>query len=72
MHQRKGRAHNAGPSLACFHQGLAITIQYNYLKQPNCHCSQILLLFLDPSLHFLAAQGEIAKIKEEIDKGVFK
>jgi hypothetical protein len=23
----------------------------------------------DPSLHFLAAQGEIAKIKEEIDKG---
>ncbi|KAL9982187.1 hypothetical protein ACROYT_G010998 [Oculina patagonica] len=25
-----------------------------------------------PSLHFLAAQGEIAKIKEEIDKGVFK
>ena len=27
-------------------------------------------MFLDPSLHFLAAQGEIAKIKEEIDKGV--
>ena len=25
----------------------------------------------DPSLHFLAAQGEIAKIKEEIDKGKF-
>lgn len=30
------------------------------------------LMFSDPSLHFLAAQGEIAKIKEEIDKGVFK
>ena len=29
------------------------------------------LVFSDPSLHFLAAQGEIAKIKEEIDKGVF-
>ena len=28
------------------------------------------LLFPDPSLHFLAAQGEIAKIKEEIDKGL--
>ena len=27
-------------------------------------------MFSDPSLHFLAAQGEIAKIKEEIDKGV--
>ena len=27
--------------------------------------------FSDPSLHFLAAQGEIAKIKEEIDKGKF-
>ena len=25
--------------------------------------------FSDPSLHFLVAQGEIAKIKEEIDKG---
>ena len=30
------------------------------------------LLFPDPSLHFLAAQGEIAKIKEEIDKGLHK
>ena len=29
------------------------------------------MFFLDPSLHFLAAQGEIAKIKDEIDKGVF-
>ena len=27
-------------------------------------------MFLDPSLHFLAAQGEIAKIKEEIDRGM--
>lgn len=27
-------------------------------------------MFPDPSLHFLAARGEIAKIKEEIDKGV--
>ena len=29
-----------------------------------------LLFFLDPSIHFLAAQGEIAKIKEEIDRGM--
>jgi len=29
-----------------------------------------MLLFLDPSIHFLAAQGEITKIKEEIDKGM--
>lgn len=47
-----------------------VFIQFLFFFIISEFCSYLAVLALDPSLHFLAAQGEVAKIKEEIDKGI--
>ena len=43
--------------------------QWRNILSQTLTLTGFLLLFLDPSVHFLS-QGEITKIKEEIDRGM--